>query len=317
MLAAAASGSLPAAVRAQAPGYPDRTIKLVVGFAPGGSNDIIARILAEKLQASLGQPVIVENRPGAGGSTAAAYVKSLPPDGYNLLIGASGAMVVAPALPVSNLHYDTLVDFEPVSILGTFPVVLIVAGDSPHKTVRDLAGWSVANASLANYASVSPTFTLAAELYKLKTGAKMQRVSYRGSADAVVAVMSKQVTAAVTDPLPAMPLIKDGQIRALAVTSTKRLAVLPDVPTMEEAGVNGADATFWTGVFAPKGTPATITSVLQSQIQKAMAADDVRQRLAALATDAASSDGATFAERIKVDLEKWKTVAKAANVGQE
>lgn len=296
--------------------YPDRTIKLIVGFAPGGSNDIIARLLAEKLQTAMGQPVIVENRPGAGGSTAAGYVKSLPPDGYNLLVGASGAMVVAFAL-AANLTYDTLADFEPISVLGTFPVVLIVAADGPLKTAKDLATWSIANPSLANYASVSPTFTLAAELYKLKTGATMQRVSYRGSADSVLAVMSKQVTAAVTDTLPAMPLIKDGQIRALAVTTTKRLTALPDVPTMEEAGVSGADATFWTGLFAPKGTSSAILKLLQGHIQTAMAADDVRQKLSALATDAGSSNSDQFAELIKADLEKWKSVAKAANVKQE
>ncbi|MDX2205932.1 MAG: tripartite tricarboxylate transporter substrate binding protein [Hyphomicrobiaceae bacterium] len=271
---------------------------------------------AEKLQVAMGQPVIVENRPGAGGSTAAAYVKSLPADGYNLLVGASGAMVIASAL-AANVTYDTLADFEPISVLGTFPVVLIVAGDSPHKTVKDLAAWSIANPSLANYASVSPTFTLAAELYKLKTGAPMQRVSYRGSADAVVAVMSKQVTAAVTDTLPAIPLIKDGQVRALAVTAASRLAALPDVPTMEEAGVGGAEATFWTGLFAPKGTPGEVIRMLQAQIKTAMTTDDVRQRLAALATEAATSNSEQFAERIRGDLEKWTSVAKAAKVRNE
>ena len=260
--------------------------------------------------------IVRSGRRLVGGSTAAAYVKSLPPDGYNLLVGASGAMIVAAATG-ATLNYDTLTDFESISVLGTFPVVLIVAADGPHKTAKDLASWSIANPNLANYASVSPTFTLAAELFKLKTGASMQRVSYRGSAEAVVAVVSKQVTAAVTDTLPAMPLIQDGQIRALAVTTTKRLAALPDVPTMEEAGISGADATFWTGLFAPKGTPPAIVKLLQEHIQRAMAADDVRQKLSTLATDAASSDSEYFTQLIKADLEKWKAVAKAANLKQE
>jgi tripartite-type tricarboxylate transporter receptor subunit TctC len=313
LLLAGLAGPRPAVAQGS---YPDKPIRLIVGFAPGGSNDIIARLLAEKLQASMGQPVIVENKPGAGGVVSATYVKSLPPDGTTLLVGAVGAMVIASALG-TPLDYNPVSDFEPISVLGTFPVVLIVAPDGPYKTAKDLATWSIANPGLANYASVSPTFTLAAELYKLKTGATLQRVSYRGSADAVVAVMGKQVTAAVTDTLPAMPLIKDKQVRALAVTTKTRLAALPDVPTMEEAGVSGADATFWTGLFAPKGTPPAIVQKLQDEVKKAMATEDVRRRLADLATDAASSTGEELRQMIKADLEKWTAVAKSANVKNE
>ena len=147
--------------------YPSRPVRLVVGFPPGGGNDIIARLLSDKLSRSLGQPVIVENKPGAGGTIAAGYVKTQAPDGHTLLIGASGAMVVGPAvgMPVT---YDTIADFAPISILGTFPLVLSVNAESPHKTLADLIAWSKANPSDANYASASPTFTLATELLKLK-----------------------------------------------------------------------------------------------------------------------------------------------------
>src|SRR5579871_6248352 len=165
--------------------YPNRPVRLVVGFAAGGGNDIIARLVADKLSKSLGQPVIVENKPGAGGATAAAFVKAQPPDGYTLLIGASGAMVIGPAIG-TPVEYDTVSDFVPVSLLGTFPLVLSVNADSPHKTLADLIAWSKANPSKANYASASPTFTLATELWKLKTGATLQRVSYRSSNDSVL-----------------------------------------------------------------------------------------------------------------------------------
>jgi tripartite-type tricarboxylate transporter receptor subunit TctC len=296
--------------------YPNRPVRLVVGFAPGGSNDIVARLLAEKLQKSFGQPVVVDNKPGAGGAVAAAYVKSQPADGYTLMVGASGAMVVGPAIG-APATYDTLADFEPVSLLVTFPLVFIVNAESPHKTLKDFVDWSKTNANDSNYASASPTFTLAAELLKLRTGASMQRVSYRGTNVAVVAVLGNQVTAAMTDTLPAMPLLKDGKLRALAVTSPTRLAELPDVPTTTEAGVANAEAVFWTGLFAPKGTPKEILSRLEAEVKTTMQAPEVQQQLRALATDPASGTPAEFTDRIKADLKVWSEVAKAANVTME
>ncbi len=296
--------------------YPNRPLRLVVGFAPGGSNDIVARLLAEKLNKSLGQPAIVENKPGAGGGVAATFVKSQPADGYTLLVGASGAMVVGPAIG-APATYETLADFDPVSILVTFPLVFVVNAESPHKTLKDFVAWSKTNPSASNYASASPTFTLAAELLKMRTGATMQRVSYRGSNDAVVAVLGNQVTAAMTDPLPAIPLLKGGKLRALAVTSSTRLAELPDVPTMVEAGAAGAEAVFWTGLFVPKGTPKEIVSRLEAEVRAAMQDPEIRQRLQTLATDAASSSSADFAARISTDLKAWSGVAKAANVTLE
>ncbi len=303
-----------AIVRAQTPAsYPNRPIKLVVGFAAGGGNDIIARLLADKLSKSLGQPVIVENKPGAGGAAAAAFVKGQPADGYTLMVGASGAMVVGPAIGMP-VEYDTIRDFAPVSLLGTFPLVLSVNAASPHKTVADLVAWSKANPAAANYASASPTFTLATELLKLKTGASLQRVTYRSSNDSVLAVLGNQVTTALTDPLPAIPLLHDGKLRALAVTSASRLAELPDVPTMAEAGINGAEAEFWSGLFAPKNTPPDVVSRLEREVKSAMQDADVRERLRALATQATSSSPQEFTERINSELNTWGAVAKTANV---
>jgi tripartite-type tricarboxylate transporter receptor subunit TctC len=301
---------------AQNTSYPNRAIRIIVGFAPGGSNDILARLLADKLGKSFGETVIVENKPGAGGGLAATYVKSQPADGYTLLVGASGAMVVGPAIG-APASYDTLRDFDPVSILGTFPLLLVVNSESPHKSLKDLVAWSKANPAASNYASSSPTFTLATELLKLRTGASMQRVSYRGSNDAVMAVLGNQVTSAMTDPLPAMPLLKNGKLRALAVTSSDRLSELPDVPTMAEAGIAGAEAVFWTGLFAPKSTPKDIIGRLEAETRTAMQDPEVRRRLRALATDAASSSPAEFAGRIKSELKAWSELAKTANVTLE
>lgn len=296
--------------------FPNRAVRLVVGFPPGGGNDIIARLLSDRLGKSLGQTVIVENKPGAGGAVAAAFMKTQPADGYTLMVGASGAMVIGPAIG-TPATYETLADFEPISTLGTFPLLLSVNAASPHKTLADLIAWSKANPANANYASASPTFTLATELLKLKTGAPLQRVTYRGTNDAVLAVLGNQVTAAMTDPLPAMPLLKDGKLRALVVTSAKRLAELPDVPTMTEAGIDGAEAVFWSGLFAPKNTPREIVGRIQAEVKAAMQDAEVRERLRALATDAVTSTAAEFTERISTELKTWGAVAKAANVTAE
>jgi tripartite-type tricarboxylate transporter receptor subunit TctC len=305
-----------AVAQSAAGSYPSRPVRLVVGFAPGGGNDIVARLLADKLGKSLGQPVIVENKPGAGGAVAAAFVKAQPADGYTLLVGASGAMVIGPAVG-TPVAYDSILDFEPISILGTFPLVLSVNAESPHKTLADLIAWSKANPTIANYASASPTFTLATELLKLKTGASLQRVTYRSSNDAVLAILANQVTTAMTDPLPAIPLLRDRKLRALAVTSVSRLTELPDAPTMAEAGIDGAEAEFWTGLFAPKNTPRDIVSRIELEVKAAMQDRDVRERLHSLATEATSCSPAEFTERITTELKAWGSVAKAANVAVE
>jgi tripartite-type tricarboxylate transporter receptor subunit TctC len=302
-----------AAAQSAAGSYPNRPVKLVVGFAPGGGNDIIARLLADKLSKSLGQPVIVENKPGAGGASAAAFVKAQSADGYTLMVGASGAMVIGPAIG-APAEYDSLKDFQPISILGTFPLVLSVNAESPHKTLADLIAWSKANPGSANYASASPTFTLATELLKLKTGAPLQRVTYRSSNDSVLAVLANQVTMAMTDPLPAIPLLRDGKLRALAVTSPSRLPELPDVPTMAEAGITGAEAEFWSGLFAPKNMPPEIVSRLEADVKAAMQNQGLRERLRSLATNPASNSPAEFTERIATELKVWGAVAKTANV---
>ena len=302
-------------LQASSQNWPSKPVRIIVPVTAGSATDVTARVIADHLTQQIGQPVVVENRTGAGGTTGMGYVaKSVEPDGYTILVH-SAAFVIQPAT-FPNLGYDSGKDFAGVTLLGNAPLVMI-ASPTKYKTLKDLVTWSKANPAASNYGSASPTFTLAAELFKLRTGASMQRVSYRGSNDAVVAVLSNQVTTAFTDTLPAIPLLKDGKLRALAVTSPARLPELPDVPTMTEAGITGAEAVFWTGLFVPKGTPKDILQRLETEVRAAMQDPEVRQRLRALATDATSSTPAEFTERITADLKAWGAVAKAANVTVE
>jgi tripartite-type tricarboxylate transporter receptor subunit TctC len=241
--------------------YPTRPIHVIVGFTPGGGNDLIARIVGQRLSESLGQPVIVENKPGAGAILATEYVARAEPDGYTLLVGASGAMVINPAV-YAKLQYDTLRDFIPVSELGSFPLILIVNAQSPFKTLADLVTYAKQNPDKANYASSSAAFQLATELFKQKTGAPMQMIPYKGADDSVVAVMAGEVTATIADAGPVSPQVNGGQARALAVAAPKRMPEMPGVPTMKEAGAD-VEAVLWSGIFAPRNTPPAIVANLR------------------------------------------------------
>src|SRR3989440_4518359 len=212
-------------------------IPIIVGFTPGGGNDIIARVVGQKLSESLGQPVIIENKPGGGAIVATEYVAKSPPDGYTLLVGASGAMAINPAV-YAKLPYDPVRDFTPVSELGSFPLILIVNASSTIKSVSDLIAYAKANPDKTNYASSSAAFQLVTEQFKQKTGAPMQVIPYKGANDSVMAVISGQVTATIADAGPALSQVLGGQARALAVASPRRMEELPDVPTLKEAGAD-------------------------------------------------------------------------------
>src|SRR6202047_4271885 len=206
--------------------YPTRAIHIVVGFTPGGGNDIIARIVGQKLSESLGHPVIIDNKPGGGAIVATEYVAKSAPDGYTLLIGASGAMAINPAV-YARLGYDPVKDFIPITELGSFPLILIVNATSPIKSVADLITFAKAHPKEANYSSSSAAFQLVTELFKQKTGAPMQEIPYKGANDSVMAVISGQVTATIADAGPVSGQVKGGQVRALAVTSPTRMEDFP------------------------------------------------------------------------------------------
>src|ERR1700743_1098454 len=272
--------------------YPTRTIHIIVGFAAGGGNDVIARIYAQRLSEDLGQPVIVENKPGAGAIVATEYVSKAAPDGYTLLIGASG-MVINQSL-YAKLPYDSVRDFVAISELASFPLLLVVNASSPIKSVAEFVTYAKANADKMNYSSSSATFQLVAELFKQKTGAPMQAIPYKSANEMVLAVISGQVAATIADAGPVSPQVKAGTVRALAVTSKSRLSDFPDVPTMKESGAD-VDAIIWTGIFAPKATPPAIVKKLEAEFMKIARLPDVGARLKNIGVEcvAPSSDGFT------------------------
>jgi tripartite-type tricarboxylate transporter receptor subunit TctC len=305
----------PSSVRAQAP-YPNRVVKIVVGFAAGGGNDIIARIIADKLSQEIGQTVIVENRPGASGALSAEYVKRAAPDGYTLLVGASGAMTVVPAISVNPPYHGTK-DFTPISMIAAFPLILSVQANGPVKTVQELVAWTKAHPDKANYASSSQAFTLATELFKLKTGAVGTAVPYKSSNEMLLSVISSQSLYTITDPPPTTPQVKGGQVRALAVLDTKRLEDLPDVPTMTEAGVSDVNVSLWSGLFGPAHLPPEIAKKLETAMMKIMQMDDVKDKFRKMATPTVGSSAADFAKIIDEQTKTWAEVGRAANVKLE
>lgn len=292
--------------------YPAKPIRLVVGFAVGGGNDIFARLIAGRLQEKLGWTVVVENRPGAGGRTAAEFVAREPADGYTVLIGASGAMAIGPA--IYKAGYDTLKSFIPVTMIGDFPLFLVVKADHHAKSVAELVAWSKANPDKMKYASSSPAFTLPIELFKLRTGARGTAVPFKSSGDSVFNVISGNATMTIVDPPPAVPQIKAGKLRALAVTGLSRLPALPDVPTMSEAGVKGMDIALWSGLFVPAGTPKPIVDRLAKEVREALRDADMKEKLAALGIVASGTPPEAFARHIDAETRMWRSVVKEANL---
>jgi tripartite-type tricarboxylate transporter receptor subunit TctC len=292
--------------------YPTRAIRIVVGFTPGGGNDLIARIVGQKLSESVGQAVVIDNKPGGGAIVATEYVAKSAPDGYTLLVGASGAMAINPAV-YAKLPYDPVEDFIPITELGSFPLILIVNATSSIKSVADLIAFAKAHPREANYSSSSAAFQLVTELFKQKTGAPMQEIPYKGANDSVMAVISGQVTATIADAGPVSGQVKGGQVRALAVTSPARAADLPDVPTMKEAGTD-VDAVLWSGIFAPRQTPPAIVKKLEAELTRIIKEPDVIARLKPLGIQPVGNSSEEFARILTSDIARWTEVARAGNI---
>jgi tripartite-type tricarboxylate transporter receptor subunit TctC len=314
-LMGAASAALVASTlrNAQAQDYPNRVIRLIVGFAAGGGNDVFARLVGQKLSELIGQSVVIENRPGAGGRLAAAYVAGQAADGYTLLVGAAGAMSVAPAI-YPNLPYHPLRSFVPLTLIGSFPLVLVVAPSRDLKSVADMVAWAKAHADKANYATSAPGFTIATELLKLKTGMPGVAIPYKSSNEMVLSVISGQTLLTIADPPPTVPLVKGGQLRALAVTGARRLAELPDVPSMAEAGLPDVNIGLWSGLFAPAGTPPAITHKLEDALRRAIQSPEVADKLKALGVDPGGIPSDELRRLIETDIKLTADVVKAANL---
>jgi tripartite-type tricarboxylate transporter receptor subunit TctC len=293
--------------------YPNRAIRIVVGFTAGGGNDLLARLVGQKLSESLGQPVIIENKPGAGAIIATEYVKNQPPDGYTLLMGASGQMTVNPAV-YTKLPYNPQRDFAPISMVASFPFLLLVNPGVPVASVQELVAYAKANPAKANYASSSPAFQLTAELFKQRTGAPLEHIPYKGSNESLTAVIANQVLVAFADAAPAAGQIAGGQVRALAVTTGTRSTQFPEVPTLKEAGVAGVDVSFWSGLFAPAATPPAMVKKLQDEVHRIVRLPDIQERMKQLAVEPAGNTSEEFAQTITADIARWTAVARASNI---
>ncbi len=301
----------PASAQEDASKFPSRAIHIIVGFAAGGGNDIIARVFGQKLSESFGQPVIVENKPGGGAIVATEYVAKSPPDGYILLMSASG-ISINPAV-YAKLPYDAVKDFVAVSQLASFPLIMVVNASSPIKSVSELVAYAKANPDKMNYASSSASFQLVTELFKQKTGAPMQVIPYKSANESVLAVISGQVTTTIADAGPVLSQVKAGTVRALAVAAPKRMEDLPDVPTLKEAGAD-VDAVLWSGIFVPKATPPEIVKKLEGELMRIAKLPDVIARLKLLGIDTVGNSSNEFAKILAADLARWGAVAKASNI---
>jgi tripartite-type tricarboxylate transporter receptor subunit TctC len=303
-----AAGATPAAAQK----FPSKPIRVIVGFAAGGGNDIFARMIVQKLQQRTGWTVIVENKPGAGGRLSADYVAGLPPDGYNLLVGASGAMAIGPLIFKTN--YETLKSFIPVTMIADFPLFLVVGVNHPAKTVKELVEWTKAHPDKANYATSSPAFTLPTELFKMRTGAKGVAIPFKSSNEMLLGVISGNAAMAIVDPPPTTAQVQGGKLRALAVTAKERTKELPDVPTMAEAGVKDVELGLWSGFFVPAGTPKPVVDTLAKELRAVIRETEVKDKLIAMAVRPSGMSPEDFAKHIADEQKMWQGVLDAANL---
>ena len=303
------------AVRAQ--DYPVKPIHIIVPLPPGGSNDVLARVLGQKMSEAFGQPVIVENRPGAAGNIATDYVAKSAPDGYTIAIAPNQTVAVNPVL-YPKLPFDVLKDLEGVTLLGRVPMVLVVSSKITANSVAELIAQAKAGPDKLSYASAgsgSPQH-MAAEVFKSMTGTRLTQIPYKGSAPALVDVLGGNVDVMFCPINSALPHIRSGKLRALGTTGTKRLALLPGVPTIAET-VPNYESDIWIGMVAPAKTPPAIINKLNAELRRSLAAPDVQSKLAEQGIYAESSEPAEFSRLIATDQKRWAGVIKAASIVPE
>jgi tripartite-type tricarboxylate transporter receptor subunit TctC len=293
--------------------YPSRPIRLVVGFAAGGGNDIFARLVADKASQTLGQTVIVENKPGAGGRLAPEYVLQQPADGYTLFVGPSGAMAVAAAI-YPDLKYSPTKDFVPLAMIANFPLIMVIGADNPSQNLKEFVAWMKAHPDKANYASSSPAFIIVTELFKLKSGMPGTMIPYKSSNEMNLSVIQGQSAMTIADGPPTIPQVKAGKVKAVAVTGKERSDELPDVPSMAEAGYPDVDVHLWSGIFAPSKVPPAIVAKLQKAFAAAIADTSVAAKLKAMAVNPGGATPDQFEKIIQSDVVKFGDVVKAASL---
>lgn len=297
--------------------YPDHPVKMIVGFAPGGPTDVIARVLADKLSASLGKQFYVMNSPGAGSNTASGMAASSPADGYTLLVVSTG-FLINPSL-FAKVPYDPVKDFAPITIVAASPNVVTVHPSVPANSMKELVAFIKANPGKYGFAApgVGSTPHLSGEIFRASQDIDLVTVQFTGAGPAIQSTVGGHTMVAFSALPPAASLIKDGLLRALAVTSDKRVANLPDVPTMRESGIEGQEAYTLTGILAPAGTPKEIISLLHREIVKLVALPDVQKNLGDLGFEVVANSPDEFAVRIKAEMEKWGKIIRDAKIRLE
>ncbi len=302
------------AVAAQAPDvYPSRPIRVIVPSPPGGGNDIMARIGAQRLSEAWSRPVIVDNRPGAGGAIAFETVAHAEPDGYTLLLGSTNLTVLP---DITKVAYDPIKDFAPISLMSTAMNILLVHPSVPADSVKQLIALAKAQPGKLSYASssVATSSHLAAEMFCMQAGVKMLHVPYKGAGPALTDLMGGQVQTLFANPAAAIAHVRSGKLRALAVTGEKRSTVMPEVPTVAEAALPGFEASTWWGILAPARTPAVIVAEINGQLAHAFAQRDVADRIAALGAELVGGAPARLAEHLNSEIPKWRQVIRTANI---
>jgi tripartite-type tricarboxylate transporter receptor subunit TctC len=315
MAAIAAAVAMSLSGSALAEDYPNRAIKMVVPYPPGGPTDVQARVVALKLGELLGQPIVVENRGGVGGMLGSKVVATSAPDGYTLLMGASGPQALGPLMAKEPM-YDTIKDFTPISLVSYSPLMLVVSPKLAANSVSDLIEIAKRKPGSLNYGSFGngTMAHLAAELFDSMAGVKMTHIPYKGSAPAMVSLLGGEIDLMFDTVITALPHVKAGKVRALAVTKATRSEAMPDLPTVAEAGLPGFEAVSWIGIMGPAGMPPEIVERLSSTMVKALADPSVRQRLKQAGAEPVGSDAAAFSAQMKGELARWEPVVKAAGL---
>ena len=295
--------------------FPTKPIRIVVPFPPGGPADVLARTVGDRIAAALGQPVVVDNRPGAGGNIGMELVAKAAPDGHTLALAPAGNLTVNPSL-YRNVPYDVGRDFAPVTVIAAVPNVLVVNPQVPAKDLAELIAYAKANPGKLNYSSPGPGSGahLAGELLKSSAGIDIVHVPYSGIAPAVTAVIAGDVQLMFAGAPSALPQVAGGKLRALAVASPKRIASAPALPTLSEAGLPGFDVTSWYSIVAPAATPPAVVERLQKEIARALTSPDVKAKLTGIGAEPIANTPEEFAAMIRVETAKWSKIVKDANI---
>ncbi len=291
--------------------YPNRFVKIVVPYSAGGGTDVVARVIGEKLSERLGQPVVIENKPGAGARLGTEFVAAQPPDGYTLLIAGGSEMAISSLIAKTN--YDALKSFIPLTIAIEMPLILLVPPNHPAQSANELVAWAKSNPDKSNYATTAPGFTLPAELFKLRTGTPAVAITFKSANEGSIALMSGEASMAFFTPPGIVNQVKAGKIRALAVTTSARSPDLPDVPTLRELGID-IDITNWNGFFLPAGTPQPIVDRLTAELRHVVLNTEAKDKLRGMFTNPVGLTPQDSARRIESDTALWKDVIAKAQL---